>query len=64
VRETPLRERTIGVAGAFSIGIGGIVVGGIFATLWLAGSHARGATLLSFLVGGWGALLPPVGNLD
>ncbi len=62
MRETPLRERTIGVAGAFSIGIGGIVVGGIFATLWLAGSHAR-ATFLSFLVGGWGALLLPVGNL-
>jgi amino acid transporter len=50
-------HRDIGVAGAFSIGIGGIVGGGIFATLGLAGSQARGATFLSFLVGGVVALL-------
>ena len=43
--------------GAFSIGIGGIVGGGIFATLGLAGSQARGATFLSFIVGGFVALL-------
>ena len=51
------KPRDIGVAGAFSIGIGGIVGGGIFATLGLAGSQARGATFLSFLVGGLVALL-------
>lgn len=50
-------RRDIGVAGAFSIGIGGIVGGGIFATLGLAGSQARGATFLSFIVGGLVALL-------
>jgi amino acid transporter len=50
-------HRDIGVAGAFSIGIGGIVGGGIFATLGLAGSQARGATFLSFMVGGFVALL-------
>src|SRR5215471_2637725 len=49
--------REIGVLGAFSIGIGGIVGGGIFATLGLAGSQARGATFLSFAVGGVVALL-------
>ena len=50
-------SRNISVAGAFSIGIGGIVGGGIFATLGLAGSQARGATFLSFIVGGVVALL-------
>jgi len=49
--------RDLGPLGAFSIGIGGIVGGGIFATLGLAGSQARGATWLSFLVGGVVALL-------
>jgi len=47
----------IGVVGACSIGIGGIIGGGIFATLGLAGAHARGATPLSFIVGGVVALL-------
>lgn len=50
-------RRDIGPAGAFSIGIGGIVGGGIFATLGLAGTQARGATFLSFMVGGFVALL-------
>jgi amino acid transporter len=50
-------RRDIGISGAFSIGIGGIVGGGIFATLGLAGSQARGATFLSFIVGGLVALL-------
>ena len=50
-------QRDLGALGAFSIGIGGIVGGGIFATLGLAGSQARGATWLSFLVGGLVALL-------
>jgi hypothetical protein len=47
----------IGAIGAFSIGIGGIVGGGIFATLGIAVDGARGATYLSFLVGGAIALL-------
>ena len=53
----PTNHRDIGIAGAFSIGIGGIIGGGIFATLGLAGSQARGATFLSFIVGGLVALL-------
>jgi uncharacterized protein len=51
------RSGTVGFLGAFSIGIGGIVGGGIFATLGLAAIHARGATYLSFLIGGAVALL-------
>jgi len=49
--------RPIGLLGAYSIGIGGIIGGGIFATLGLAGEEARGATYLSFLIGGVVALL-------
>jgi len=55
--DTLQQDRDLGPLGAFSIGIGGIVGGGIFATLGLAGSQARGATWLSFLVGGAVALL-------
>ena len=47
----------IGVSGALSIGIGGIVGGGFFATFGIAVVGARGATDLSFLVGGLVALL-------
>jgi hypothetical protein len=47
----------IGFLGAFSIGIGGIVGGGIFATLGLATVESRGATCISFLIGGLVALL-------
>ena len=47
----------LGFLGAFSIGIGGIVGGGIFATLGLATVESRGATFLSFLIGGVVALL-------
>jgi len=56
---TPARETdgSIGVLGALSIGIGGIVGGGFFATFGLAIVGARGATYLSFLVGGALALL-------
>ena len=54
---TGQKPRDIGVVGAFSIGIGGIGGDGIFATLGLAGSQARGATFLSFIVGGLVALL-------
>lgn len=53
----PVKLEPLGPLGAFSIGIGGIVGGGIFATLGLAASGARGATPLSFLVGGLVALL-------
>lgn len=48
---------TIGVGGTFSIGIGGIVGGGIFATLGLAAAEAGGATWLSFTVGAVLAML-------
>jgi amino acid transporter len=47
----------IGPTRALSIGIGGIVGGGFFATFGLAIVAARGATWLSFLVGGVVALL-------
>jgi hypothetical protein len=47
----------IGVIGALSIGIGGIVGGGFFATFGLAVVGARGSTYLSFLLGGVLALL-------
>jgi amino acid transporter len=51
------KRADIGVVGALSIGIGGIVGGGFFATFGLAIVGARGATYLSFLVGGALALL-------
>ncbi len=51
------KEPPVGVGGAFSIGIGGIVGGGIFATIGLAASEAGGAAWLSFLVGGALALV-------
>ncbi|HEX4021532.1 MAG TPA: APC family permease [Acidobacteriaceae bacterium] len=47
----------IGLLGALSIGIGGIVGGGFFATFGLAVMGARGATYVSFLVGGAIALI-------
>lgn len=47
----------IGVIGALSIGIGGIIGGGFFATFGLAVIGARGSTYLSFLLGGVLALL-------
>jgi uncharacterized protein len=47
----------LGILGALSIGLGGIVGGGIFATIGLAGVEARGAAPLAFLVGGILALL-------
>ena len=49
--------RDLGLLGAFSIGIGGIVGGGVFATIGLAAVEARGAAHLSFLIGGVLALL-------
>lgn len=49
--------KDIGPLGALSIGVGGIVGGGFFATFGLAIVGARGSTFLSFLVGGLVALL-------
>ena len=50
-------EPPLGLLGALSVGIGGIVGGGIFATIGLAAVEAQGAAWLSFLVGGTLALL-------
>jgi len=49
--------RTIGLLGAISIGVGGMVGGGIFAVLGEAVSLAHGATALAFFVAGVVALL-------
>ena len=46
-----------GVLGALSIGIGGIVGGGFFATFGLTIEGAKGGTPLAFLIGGLVALL-------
>lgn len=51
------KDRTIGVLGALSIGIGGMVGGGIFAVLGEAVSFAGGATAIAFLFSGIVALL-------
>ncbi|RXK14088.1 amino acid transporter [Halarcobacter mediterraneus] len=50
-------ERSIGLFGAISIGVGGMVGGGIFAVLGEAVSLAHGATVLAFLFAGVVALL-------
>lgn len=44
--------RSIGLIGAISIGIGGMVGGGIFAVLGVAAESAGGATPLAFLLAG------------
>ena len=49
--------KTIGLKEAISIGIGGMVGGGIFAVLGLAVSLAKGATPIAFLIAGVIALL-------
>ena len=49
--------RTIGLLGAISIGIGGMVGGGIFAVLGEAVSLAHGATAVAFAIAGMVALL-------
>ena len=51
------QKRDIGLAGAISIGIGGMVGGGIFAVLGEAVSIAHGATGLAFLFAGVVAIL-------
>lgn len=48
--------RSIGLVGAISIGIGGMVGGGIFAVLGEAVSLAHGATAVAFAIGGLVAL--------
>ena len=50
-------KRKIGLAGAISIGIGGMVGGGIFAVLGEAVSLAHGGTPMAFFVAGMVALL-------
>ncbi len=50
-------EGTIGFFGAVSIGIGGMVGGGIFAVLGLAISVGEGGTFIAFLVAGLVALV-------
>ncbi|NOY22065.1 MAG: amino acid permease [Acidobacteria bacterium] len=51
------KTRTVGLLGAISIGIGGMVGGGIFAVLGEAVSFAHGATAVAFLFAGIVALL-------
>ncbi|WP_374332100.1 APC family permease [Aestuariivirga sp.] len=51
------REDSIGVAGALSIGVGGIVGGGFFATFGITAAGAAGGTPIAFLIGGIIALL-------
>jgi uncharacterized protein len=48
---------TIGLIGALSIGVGAIVGGGFFATFGLTAAEGRGATPISFLIGGAIALV-------
>ncbi len=50
-------DRTVGLLGAISIGIGGMVGGGIFAVLGEAVSLAHGATAIAFLFAGLVAIL-------
>ncbi|MGB8362232.1 MAG: APC family permease [Acidimicrobiia bacterium] len=51
-RSEPGDGRSIGLIGAISIGIGGMVGGGIFAVLGVAAESAGGATPLAFLFAG------------
>lgn len=54
----PLKSnKTIGLKEAISIGIGGMVGGGIFAVLGLAASMAKGGTPVAFLLAGLIALI-------
>ena len=52
-----MSERGIGVIEATSIGVGGMVGGGIFAVLGLAVSMAHGGTVIAFAIAGAVALL-------
>ena len=53
-------SKTISLKDAISIGIGGMVGGGIFAVLGLAVSLAKGGTPVAFLFAGMIALLQPI----
>ena len=57
VEKEGAQTRTVGLIGAVSIGVGGMVGGGIFAVLGEAVSFAGGATPLAFLFAGLIALL-------
>ena len=48
---------SIGLIGALSIGVGGIVGGGFFATFGITVAGAKGATPISFLLAGAIALV-------
>jgi len=52
-----MKQKKIGFIEAFSIGVGGMVGGGIFAVLGLTIDLARGAAPLAFLVAGFIALV-------
>ena len=54
-----MKERNdgIGLSGALSIGVGGIVGGGFFATFGITAAGAGGGTPIAFLIGGAIALL-------
>lgn len=52
-----VKAEPIGLFGALSIGVGGIVGGGFFATFGLTAASAAGGTPLAFLIGGTIALL-------
>lgn len=54
---TTNKKQTIGLKEAMSIGIGGMVGGGIFAVLGLAAAMAKGGTPVSFLIAGLIALI-------
>jgi amino acid transporter len=54
---TPLRKESLGYWSAVSIGIGGMVGGGIFAVLGLAVQMAHGGTPLAFAIAGLIALV-------
>lgn len=51
-----MKNKKIGLLGAISIGIGGMIGGGIFAVLGEAVSFAHGATVVAFLIAGIVAL--------
>lgn len=51
------KENGIGLFGALSIGVGGIVGGGFFATFGITAAGAAGGTPIAFLIGGLIALL-------
>jgi amino acid transporter len=45
-------QQGIGIFGALSIGVGGIVGGGFFATFGITAASAKGGTPIAFLIGG------------